>query len=189
MQTQRQLQYQAQTTRDRVNDLHNQQIRIGQQLQNIANVQLPNARNDLANLQAQLPGAIQDVANAQQAADSASAAFENFKRSVNYDELDRQVSVTLVKVNQIKSSIADMQRQVRNDQQKIIDQTNLRDGLNKKIDATKLTISQKETRLGQVNVSLQEHDQLRSALDEKMAAAVKVRSDIQAELIAVLPQK
>ena len=188
-QEQRELEERAHRTRERVGMLRNQENQTSERMQSITNVELPNTRNDLSDLQGQLPGAISDVANAQQAADQADAAFENYKRSVNYDELDRQVHVTLDKVNEIKYQIAKMQRQVRVDQQTVIDQTNLRDNLIKKIATTNLTISQKQTRLSQVQALLLTHDQLRSDLDTKMTAAVKVRTDIQSELIAILPQK
>jgi chromosome segregation ATPase len=153
---------------------------IQNRLDNIIRYELPRSQNDLAALESRRPGAVSEVQAAEQALAGSSAAFESYKASVNYDAIEGEANRTAGVVSQIQNTIAGFQQGVRSRQNLIVQQTALRDGLNKRIKDTNAVIAQKQARLADVNTALAAYDVQKAEIQGRIDVAkaeLKVISD------------
>jgi chromosome segregation ATPase len=163
---------------DYLSRAQDQLARIQDRLNNILRFDLPRAQNALRDFESRRPGAIAEVQNAEVALSNSTLAFNNWKASVDYDNIKTESDRTAAVVRQIEATIAEHLRGIANRQQIIREQTNLRESLNKRIADNNAVIAQKQARLVVVDAALAAYDIDKAEIQGRMDAAAAVLREI-----------
>ncbi len=182
---QREVQQEQQTLAQRVNEwqtflsqAQNQLARIQDRLNNILRYDLPRAQNALRDYEARRPGAISEVNNSEDALANSTAAYNNYKASVDYDNIKNEADRTASVVRGIESTIAEHLRGIAARQALIREQTTLRDSLIKRIADNMAVVAKKEARLVEVDAALASYDVQKAEIQGRMDAAAAVLKEI-----------
>lgn len=182
-----------QTLANRVSEwqafLQRAQSQLGQiqdRLNNILRYDLPRAQNSLRDYEARRPGAVSEVQASEYALSQSTAAYNNWKASVDYDNIKREADRTAAVVRGIEATIAEHQRGIAARQALIREQTNLRESLNKRIADTSATIAKKEARLAEVDAALASYDVQKAEIQARIDAAAAVLKEISDRYSAAL---
>ena len=190
---QREVQQEHQLLAQRVNEWQSflqqaqaQVARIQDRLSNILQFDLPRAQNALRDYESRRPGAISEVQNAEIALANSTAAYDNYKRSVDYDNIKNEADRTAAVVRDIEATIAEHLRGIAARQQLIREQTALRDSLIKRIADNMATVARKEARLAEVDAALAAYDIQKAEIQARLDAAAAVLKEISDRYSAAL---
>lgn len=168
----------------------NRQIEILNFRQNqIYQIELPNAQNDLQNMLAQLPGAQSRLANATAARSLAEQNWLSYKAQVNFDFLQNNVIQTRNNLNDRKNELAQQKQAVLMRENLIQTKTNLRNNLVAKIAQTGTEILQKQNRQQEVEALLLPYNSEKSVVLQKLAAAQDKLSQVTVQFDNTLPKR
>jgi chromosome segregation ATPase len=161
--------------------LQQAQSQVGQiqdRLNNILRYDLPRAQSSLRDFESRRPGAITEVQNAEFALADSTRAYNQYKQSVDYDNIKNEADRTAGVVRGIEATIAQHQRGIVTRRALIKEQTALRDSLNKRIADTNATIAKKEARLVDVDAALASYDIQKAEIQGRIDAAAAVLKEI-----------
>lgn len=173
--------------RRRVSELQLEENRTYNRISYLNQQEIPRLQNELYIYQSQLPGAERELADAQDTLARSTAAYEAFKRTVNYDYLVSEVNRTNAKVQEIRGRIAGYQQQIVLRQQRIREQTALRDSLIQRIAATNESIRQKRERLEVVTAALVPYEAEKAEVVGRLNGANALLAAISREFEGQLP--
>lgn len=165
------------------------QFEVGQiedRVRNILNFDLPRAQNDLAQMQNQRPGAARELERARSSLARSSNALESYRRSVNYEALERDVAVTSNRVSELQRGLTKLSRDLSAQQKLVTDKSNLREKLGQQIASAESLLLQKQTRLGELDQSLADFDRQKAELEASINDAMNALKPIADEYAAEL---
>ncbi|MGZ6477453.1 MAG: hypothetical protein ACXWSF_20705, partial [Bdellovibrionota bacterium] len=147
---------------------------IQNRMSNISRFDLPRAQSDLAALENRRPASVASEQSWEAAVTNASNAYEAYKQSVDYDNVETAADSAAANVTQLQGTIASLQSGITDRQALIAKQTTLRDSLVSRLADTNALVAKKQARLADVNTGLVDYDsqhaEIQSRLDPALAA-------------------